>query len=77
MVFGGIALPLLVLLIVWFIPKQSLKTDAQKEDKMPTDAFRVRTGVFSALIFFVCFFMTLIMCGGKITTLTGQKVDSE
>jgi hypothetical protein len=77
MIFAGIALPLLVLLIVWLIPKQSLKTDTEKEDKLPTDSFRVRTGIFSALIFLICLVMTLIMCGGKMTTLTGQKVDSE
>jgi hypothetical protein len=71
MVAAGIALPLLVLLIVWFIPKKSLDTDTEKEDKLPTDAFRVRTGIFSALIFVICILMTLIICAGKMTTLTG------
>ena len=71
MVAVGIALPLLVLLIVWFLPKKSLTTDTTQEDKLPTNAFRVRTGVFTALICLVCIIMSLIMCGGKMTTLHG------
>ena len=72
MVAAGIALPLLVLLIIWFLPKESLKTDSEQTEKLPTDSFRVRTGIFSALIFLVCLFMSLIMCGAKLTTqLTG------
>jgi disulfide bond formation protein DsbB len=77
MVAAGIILPLLVLLIIWFIPKQSLRTDTEKEDKLPTDAFRIRTGIFSALIFLVCILVSLLMCVGKMTTLTGSRVDSE
>eukprot|EP00347_Sterkiella_histriomuscorum_P004490 403360266 len=78
MVAAGIALPLLVLLIVWFLPKESLKTETEQTEKQITDNFRVRTGIFSALIFLICLFMSLIMCGAKLTTqLTGQKVDSE
>lgn len=44
---------------------------------MPTDAYRVRTGIFSALIFGVCILVTFLMCVGKMTTLTGTRVDSE
>jgi hypothetical protein len=78
MVFIGVALPLLVLLILWFCPKQSLQNDTQQEQKLPTDPFRVRTGVFSGLIFLVCLFTCLLMCGARLTTqLVGQKVDSE
>ena len=78
MVAAGIILPLLVLLIIWFLPKESLKTDAEKTEKQITDGFRVRTGIFSALIILVCVLMSLVMCGAKLTTqLTGQKVDSE
>ena len=77
MVTVGIILPLLVLLIVWFIPKQDLRTDTQKEAKLPTDSYKKRTGIFSALIFLVCFFVSLLMCFGKITTVIGQRVDSE
>ena len=77
MVTVGIILPLLVLLIVWFIPKQDLRTDTQKEAKLPTDSYKIRTGIFSALIFLVCFFVSLLMCFGKITTVIGQRVDSE
>jgi len=77
MVAVGIILPLLVLLIIWFIPKQSLNTDTQKEDELPTDAFRVRTGIFSTLIFLVCILVSFLMCVGKMTNLTGTRVDSE
>ncbi|TNV79156.1 hypothetical protein FGO68_gene938 [Halteria grandinella] len=77
MVAAGIILPLLVLLIIWFIPKQSLDTDSQKEDQLPTDAFRVRTGIFSTLIFLVCILVSFLMCVGKMTNLTGTRVDSE
>jgi hypothetical protein len=71
MVAAGISLPLIVLLIVWFIPKQSLSTDTEKEDKLPTDAFRIRTGIFSALLFLICILTSLILCASKMTTLTG------
>ena len=68
MVAAGIILPLLVLLIIWFLPKESLKTDAEKTEKQITDGFRVRTGIFSALIILVCVLMSLVMCGAKLTT---------
>lgn len=78
MVALGIILPLLVLLIVWLLPKESLKTDADKTEKQITDSYMVKTAIFSALIFLVCILMSLVMCGAMLTTqLTGQKVDSE
>jgi hypothetical protein len=77
MVAAGIILPLLVLLIIWFIPKQSLSTDSEKADELPTDAFRIRTGIFSCLIFLVCILVSLLMCVGKMTNLTGTRVDSD
>ncbi len=77
MVAAGILVPVIVLLIIIGIPKQSLATDTQKEDTLPTDAYRVRTGIFSALIFLVCFAVSFLMCIGKMTTLSGMRVDSE
>ena len=77
MVLGGILLPLLVLLIIWFVPKQSLSSNSQPAQTLPTDAFRIRTGIFSALIFLVCILVSFFMCVGKMTTLTGTRVDSE
>jgi hypothetical protein len=77
MVFIGLLLPVIVLLIVIAIPKKSLETDTQKEDQLPTDAFRIRTGIFSAMIFLVCVLVSILMCIGKASTLSGNRVDSE
>ena len=77
MVAIGIILPLVVLAIIWGIPKQSLRSEDQKTDKLPTDTYRVRTGIFTFLILFVCIFVSLLMCFGKMATVTGTRVDSE
>jgi hypothetical protein len=77
MVFIGLLLPIIVLLIVIAIPKKSLTSDTQKEDQLPTDAFRIRTGIFSALMFLVCILVSVLMCIGKASTLSGNRVDSE
>ena len=77
MVAVGIILPLIVLAIIWGIPKQSLRSEDQKTDKLPTDTYRVRTGIFTFLILFVCIFVSLLMCFGKMATVTGTRVDSE
>lgn len=74
MVATGILIPLIVLLIVWWSPKQSPSTVLNTN---PTDPFRIRTGIFSTLIIVVCILVTLLMCIGKMTTLTGIRVDSE
>lgn len=37
----------------------------------------MRTGIFSTLIFLVCILVSFLMCVGKMTTLTGTRVDSE
>ncbi len=74
MVATGIILPLIVLLILWLSPKQTPSTVINTN---PTDTFRIRTGIFSALIFLVCILISLLMCIGKMTTLTGSRVDSE
>ena len=77
MVALGIALPVITLLIILAIPKKSLTTDTEKEDLLPTDAFRVRTGIFSALLFLVCILVSFLMCVGKMTNLTGTRMDSD
>jgi disulfide bond formation protein DsbB len=77
MVAVAILLPVITLLIILAIPKKSLSTDTEKEDLLPTDAFRVRTGIFSALIFVVCILVSFLMCIGKMTTLTGTRMDSD
>jgi disulfide bond formation protein DsbB len=77
MVAVAILLPVITLLIILAIPKKSLSTDTEKEDLLPTDAFRVRTGIFSALIFIVCVLVSFLMCIGKMTTLTGTRMDSD
>ena len=77
MVLVGILIPVIVFLIILAIPKKSLSTDTQKDDLLPTDAFRVKTGVFSALIFLVCILVSFLMCIGKMTTLTGTRMDSD
>lgn len=77
MVAVGILIPVITLLIILAIPKKSLSTDTEKEDLLPTDAFRVRTGIFSALIFMVCILVSFLMCIGKMTTLTGTRMDSD
>ena len=64
----GIIIPLLVLLIVWVLPKQSLNTDIEQTDKMPSDPFRLRTGFCSFLIFFVCLILSILQCGARFTT---------
>lgn len=74
MVATGIIIPLIVLLILWASPKQTPSTVINTN---PTDPFRIRTGIFSALIFLVCLLISLLMCIGKMTTLTGIRVDSE
>ena len=73
----GIALPLIVLGIIWGIPKQSLRSEDQKTDKLPTDTYRVRTGIFTFLILFICLFVSILMCFGKMATVTGTRIDSE
>ena len=77
MVALGIALPVIALLIILAIPKKSLTTDTEKEDLLPTDAFRVRTAIFSALLFLVCILVSFLMCIGKMTTLSGTRMDSD
>ena len=77
MVAIGIILPLIVLAIIWGIPKQSLRSEDQKTDKLPTDTFLVRTGIFTFLLLFVCVFVSLLMCFGKMATVTGTRLDSE
>lgn len=77
MVAVAILLPVITFLIILAIPKQSLSTDTEKEDLLPTDAFRIRTGIFSALLFLVCVLVSFLMCMGKMTTLTGTRMDSD
>ena len=77
MVAAGIILPLIILFVVWVLPKQSLQTDQEQADKQPTDSFRLRTGIFSALIFSVCICICCVMCCSRVVIqLTGQRVDS-
>jgi hypothetical protein len=69
--------PLVTLAIVMSMPVQSLESDAEKEDQLPTSTYLVRTGLCCGLIFVAaCSLCVLVSyCNFKIH-LFGTRIDS-
>ena len=63
----GIIIPLLVLAIIWGLPKEPIDGTATTIDE-PTDSYRIRTGVFSAIIFLMCILSCFIAFGSRANT---------
>ena len=69
--------PLITLAIVTTMPVQSLESDAEKEDQLPTSTYLVRTGLCCGLIFIAAFSLCALVsyCNFKIH-LFGTRIDS-
>lgn len=69
--------PLATLAIVMSMPVQSLESDAEKEDQLPTSTYLVRTGLCCGLIFAAAFSLCVLVayCNFKIH-LFGTRIDS-
>ena len=75
-IFIGIALPLLVLGILWILPKESL--DEDEVDLGPTDPYLVKTITGTVVIVLSCICISIIWCGLKfIHFVYAHRVDSE
>jgi len=76
-VFLAVIFPLFVFLLIYIMPKESLKSDVTQEDQLPTSWYFLKTMTFSILIFLVFLLSLCAFCAMKIKRISVRRHDSE
>ena len=74
----GFTLPVVTFLVIYSLPTKSTQLDREREDKLPTDGYFVRTMVFFTLSAACCCFAFLFtFCSNFSLTITSRRIDSQ
>ena len=76
-VFMAVLLPVIVFLIIYWAPKESLSSDKTKEDLLPTSWYFVKTMFFTGVIFFVFVVSILTLLMQRFRIIQVRRIDSE
>ena len=73
----GILLPCLVVVLIRALPVESLESDSEKSDKLPSNNYMVKTGLAVAILLATCLCLCFVMLGSNFSTqLIARRIDS-
>ena len=73
----AICIPIVVFLIIRGLPVKSLESDKQQNDKLPTNNFKVKSGLAVALLLFFLLCLCCVVLGSNFSSqLIGRRIDS-
>ena len=62
MVCCGVILPIIVFIIIYLLPKESLESDTTKLDLLPTDMYLIKEAFFLTLIILLFILSVAAVC---------------